>query len=485
MDTNVEMQLKSEQNRADYQRPNAEALDVKGENKKTPYINNHVEYEDEPKVTSYTERNALVNGTKQDSESDMELAWRDIHIVAETGKGKDASKKVILNKVNGKVKSGECLAIIGSSGAGKTTLLNYLSRKIESKTLEITGDVLLNGENITSDKFNLIASYVMQDDILEATMTPIEILLFTAKLKLCLPNHEIEKRVEKMIDDLHLTRCQNTKIGGVLERGVSGGERKRTSIGVELISDPKIVFLDEPTTGLDSYNAYEVIQLLNQLSKMNKMIIFTIHQPSSEIFELLDKIYIMALGKTVYFGPKDQSLDCFASFNLAIPANYNPFEHFMEMTNVNVVQNKEVLKKYPELESIENIGQRHESFMTTLHDKFIKDKELYVDDKPSLQGWSDENSRLFKDKNEGRSFIYEFCMLFGRNILVAKRNPKLLLIKVMQSIVTAVLVAILFVRVTKDFTGIQDRLGIVLNCIVNTILSAATGTILVCKKLLF
>lgn len=494
MDTNVEMQLKSDpelkvnprpDNRNGSQGSLGQTIEVKADFK-APEIRNQEDPHYEPKLTHHSERSALKVRTNEQSPSgnDMEIVWRDINIIAQLP-GKEKKTKNILTNVNGRVKSGECLAIIGSSGAGKTTLLNYLSRKIESKTLGITGEVLLNGENIDNDKFNLISSYVMQDDILEASMTPLEILLFTAKLKLRLPHHEIEKRVKKMIEDLHLTKCQNTRIGSVLQRGVSGGERKRTSIGVELISDPKIVFLDEPTTGLDSFNAYEVIQLLNDLSKMNKVIVFTIHQPSSEIFDLLDKLCIMALGKTVFFGPKDLSLDCFASYNLAIPANYNPFEHFMEMTNISVVQNKEVLAKYPELESMENPQDRHESLMTTLNVQFEKDIQNYIDITPTINGLSEENLQLIKDKDIRNSFFYEWAMIFSRNIIVAKRNPKLLFIKVMQSVFTAILLAILFTNVSKDYSGIQDRLGILLNCMINTILAAATASILVCKYFIF
>ena len=218
---------------------------------------------------------------------------------------------------------------------------------------------------------------------------------------------------------------------------------------------------------------------------MNKVIVFTIHQPSSEIFDLLDKLCIMALGKTVFFSPKDLSLDCFASYNLAIPANYNPFEHFMEMTNISVVQNKEVLAKYPELESMENPQDRHESLMTTLNVQFEKDIQNYIDITPTINGLSEENLQLIKDKDIRNSFFYEWAMIFSRNIIVAKRNPKLLFIKVMQSVFTAVLLAILFTNVSKDYSGIQDRLGILLNCMINTILAAATASILVCEYFIF
>ncbi len=225
-------------------------------------------------------QDALINKKElnKNKHHKFELAWNNLSIIPKNYLNKNKVKhidrkqdtkiKKILDNVYGNVKSGEALAILGGSGAGKTILLNFLSKKIESKNLKIEGEILLNNQKIEVDVLNSISSYVMQDDVLEATMTPKEILLFTAKLKLTnYTNQQIELRVNEMIQKLNLNNAKNTKIGDNLSRGVSGGERKRTSIGTELISDPQIVFLDEPTTGLDSYNAFEVVKNICKLSK--------------------------------------------------------------------------------------------------------------------------------------------------------------------------------------------------------------------------
>jgi ABC-type multidrug transport system ATPase subunit len=349
--------------------------------------------------------------------------------------------------VSGRVKSGECLAILGSSGAGKTTLLNYLSRKIESSSLKVEGNVSLNSENISSKEFDSIASYVMQDDILEATMTPTEILMFTAKMKFKLPLEKIEQKVFDMIQDLNLKKCQNTRIGDKITRGVSGGERKRTSIGVELISDPKIIFLDEPTTGLDSYNAYELIQLLKNLSQKNRMIIFTIHQPSSEIYGLLDKINILALGKTIYFGPQKKCFECFDNLKIPVPLKYNPFEHFMEVTNVATIEDPKILSNFPELNSIENKLDKYSSYISNLNGSFERIKNEFFDFTPTVRGFTEETKQNIIDKGIRQNFFYEFGLIFGRNMVISRRNPKVLYMKIAQAIVTALLVSLLFVRV--------------------------------------
>lgn len=158
-------------------------------------------------------------------------------------------------------------------------MLNYLSGREISKNLDKKGFVKLNG--VEKDKiknFSSYSAYVQQDDILFQTMTVRECLEFAAKLKL--PGEYGQKiaRVNDLIATLKLNKCQNTRIGGPLVKGVSGGERKRTSIGVELITDPNLIFLDEPTTGLDSFTATSVMESLGDLArKDNRTVISTIH----------------------------------------------------------------------------------------------------------------------------------------------------------------------------------------------------------------
>jgi ABC-type multidrug transport system ATPase subunit len=142
----------------------------------------------------------------------------------------------------------------------------------------MSGKVMLNGKD--RDRLpgaEALSCYVQQDDILFQTMTVRECLTFAASLKLKGSMEDKLTRVDEVIKDLRLTKCQNTKIGGSLVKGVSGGERKRTSIGVELITDPQLIFLDEPTTGLDSFTAGQVMDLLKALANSGRTVISTIH----------------------------------------------------------------------------------------------------------------------------------------------------------------------------------------------------------------
>jgi len=380
---------------------------------------------------------------------EVDFVWKNITVKSQPVT-KGCSKKItipsktILNDVSGRVKGGECLAILGSTGAGKTTLLNYLSNKIETVNLTATGDILLNNSRINTEQFNLICSYVMQDDTLEPLMTPTEILLFTAKLRLTISQEEIEKRVLNMLKTLNLMKCKDTRIGDVLVRGVSGGERKRTSIAVELITDPKVIFLDEPTTGLDSYNAYEVVSLLKKLSTQGKIVIFTIHQPASEIFPLVDKVCVLGLGKTVYFGPGSKCFGAFEHMKIPVPLKENPFQHFMEVTTVSSVKNEKILNVYPELREIENNETKYESYISCLSDKYNERKNEYDDNSKLLEEFSSNMQTYLKERSQNNGFFYESSMLFARNTVITLRNPKNLVAKIMQYLVISTLLSIIW-----------------------------------------
>ncbi len=152
---------------------------------------------------------------------------------------------------------GESLFIMGASGAGKTSLLNMLSDRISEKNGQtVKGKVMINDTvPCKQNVFGSLAAYVMQDDILYQSFTPREALIFAARLKLPGTHKEQDARVEILLEELGLLGVADTIIGSVMQKTLSGGERKRTAIGVELITDPSLILLDEPTSGLDSFKA--------------------------------------------------------------------------------------------------------------------------------------------------------------------------------------------------------------------------------------
>uniref|UniRef100_A0AAX7VBS2 ABC transporter domain-containing protein n=1 Tax=Astatotilapia calliptera TaxID=8154 RepID=A0AAX7VBS2_ASTCA len=225
-------------------------------------------------------------------------------------------------------------AIMGATGSGKTSLLDVLAGRKNPAGLR-QGNVLVNGKVVTSD-LRLSSAYVVQDDILMGTLSVRENLLFSANLRLNPKDHSTadkHQQVNTIIEDLGLTDCADTKIGTEFLRGVSGGERKRCSIGMELITSPSLLFLDEPTTGLDSNTANCIIGLLHKLSRRGKTVIFSIHQPRYSIFKQFDHLTLMHKGEVVYAGAADHALMYFTDLGYQIEPFNNPADFFMDITN--------------------------------------------------------------------------------------------------------------------------------------------------------
>ena len=148
-----------------------------------------------------------------------------------------------------------------------------------------------------------MGAFVQQDDILIGVMTPYELFEFAYKIRSGKEGTEVHERVEKVLDKLGLQLCKNTRIGGWLERGISGGERRRASIGYEIITNPALLLLDEPTSGLDASTALRIIKILKQEATRGVSILATIHQPSSSILFCFDRVILLSEGYTIYNGP--------------------------------------------------------------------------------------------------------------------------------------------------------------------------------------
>ncbi|KAJ3135389.1 hypothetical protein HK100_002751, partial [Physocladia obscura] len=190
------------------------------------------------------------------------------------------NKKSIINGVSGFVNPGNILAIMGPSGAGKSTFLDILAGKTKSGT--VTGSIQFDNVVVSPEIMRNVIGFVDQEDVLMPTLTVRETLMFSAQLRLpeSVPTREKKKRVEEVMAALGLTHVADVRVGGHGKRGISGGEKRRVSIGVELVTSPAVIVLDEPTSGLDSYNALSVIRTLSDLAHdAQKTVIFTIHQP--------------------------------------------------------------------------------------------------------------------------------------------------------------------------------------------------------------
>lgn len=238
--------------------------------------------------------------------------------------GKTASKPILTN-VTADFRSGRMTAVMGASGAGKTSLLYAMAGELPN-----TGSLLVNGEEWTSRRVREISGFVFQDDVLLDTMTVREAIWMSATLRVRgLKPAERSKMVDELLDILGLKHCQNTIVGSPLQKGISGGERKRCSIAMELITNPAVLFLDEPTSGLDTLTAYNVVTTLRELAHQHsRTVICTIHQPSSDIYHLFDDLLLLGHGRVIYKGPVSEAVSYFSKLDYCCPPYTNPADYF-------------------------------------------------------------------------------------------------------------------------------------------------------------
>jgi ABC-type multidrug transport system ATPase subunit len=230
--------------------------------------------------------------------------------------------KVVYRFPNGKVglqelsfneTSGRLVGLMGASGAGKSTLLEVLNGNLKPAK----GEILINGLDLHKDRAKLegVIGYVPQDDLLIEELTVFQNLYYAAKLSFdSKTEDELTELVSKTLADLGLSEIAQLKVGNPLDKIISGGERKRVNIGLELLRAPGILFLDEPTSGLSSRDSQSIIELLKELSLLGKLVFVVIHQPSSDIFKMFDRLLIMDTGGfPIYYGNPIEAIVYFKS----------------------------------------------------------------------------------------------------------------------------------------------------------------------------
>ncbi|KAG8625096.1 hypothetical protein KVT40_006847 [Elsinoe batatas] len=243
--------------------------------------------------------------------------------------------KQILYDISGRVHPGQLMAIMGASGAGKTTFLDILARK--NKRGVANGSFYVNGQKIPDDDFRSVIGFVDQDDTMLPTLTVHETIMDSALLRLPRDMSIIakEQKVEDVERQLGIYHIRDQLIGSEegSGRGISGGEKRRVGIACELVTSPSILFLDEPTSGLDAYNAFNVVEcLVNLVKTYNRTVIFTIHQPRSNIVALFDQLVLLAKGRTVYSGPFQTCQSYFDSIGYACPPGFNIADYLVDLT---------------------------------------------------------------------------------------------------------------------------------------------------------
>ena len=245
-------------------------------------------------------------------------------------KASGSATKQILKRVTGVFRPGTLSAIMGPSGCGKSTLLDVLAdRKHDGET---RGKVLVNGRT-RGEFFSRVSSYVMQFDALFPYLTVREMLAYTAELRLGGTDVGAKRRaVERVIRSLDLGRVADTRIGGGGLAGISGGQARRVTVGLELVTRPRVLFLDEPTTGLDAFSSLQLVRTLRVLANTGRTVVATIHQPRPDIFDLFNTLLLMKSGEICYFGPVRGIRPYFLSIGIEVPPDASVADFVVDLT---------------------------------------------------------------------------------------------------------------------------------------------------------
>nr|XP_034968050.1 broad substrate specificity ATP-binding cassette transporter ABCG2-like [Zootoca vivipara] len=367
-------------------------------------------------------------------------------------------EKDILRDISGIMRPG-LNAILGPTGCGKSSLLDILAARKDPHGL--SGDVLINGAPQPAN-FKCISGYVVQDDVVMGTLTVRENFQFSAALRLpkTVREQEKEDRINQILNELGLTKVADSKVGTQFIRGISGGERKRTNIGMELITDPGILFLDEPTTGLDASTANAVLLLMKRMAKQGKTIIFSIHQPRYSIFRLFDKLTLLAAGRMLYHGPAQNALEFFKSSGYECEPYNNPADFFLDVINGDstaVASNKtgEI-----EIDNIDEHISHDKSLAEKLAEKYSS-STFYQETKAELERLTSviQRQTSFRQITYSTPFFHQLKWVSKRTFKNLLGNPQASIAQVCVTVFLASVVGAIFYGVTNDNTGLQNRIG--------------------------
>ncbi|XP_064099216.1 protein scarlet-like isoform X1 [Macrobrachium nipponense] len=416
-------------------------------------------------------------GTWKPIEEGITLTWRDLNVYVpqkkawyKKSKGHKPFKRV-LNSVSGAVRPGSLVALMGASGAGKSTLMNALAHRTPGEMV-VDGDILVNGHR-ANQSMNSLSGYVHQDDIFVGSLTVKEHLTFMARLRMDkrLSGSERNARVQELMKELGLLKVQDSRIGVPgYSKSLSGGERKRLAFATEILTDPPLLFCDEPTTGLDSYNARKLVRMMKEMAARGKTILCTIHQPSTEVYMMFDKLLLLAEGRLAYMGSSSGALEFLDGLGHKCPSTFNPADFFIHTLAV---------QPGHELRSRERIKRICDNFAVSAYAKDI-DLIIQYQDNMSIQytdsgkpmpyngafGFASSSTstesivNIVKNVPQLPNWWIQLYWLTWRSMLDSYRNPDVHGIRILQKILMAILIGVCYTGVYLNQAGIQDIQGV-------------------------
>ncbi|KAL1213710.1 ABC transporter G family member 17 [Cardamine amara subsp. amara] len=364
-----------------------------------------------------------------------------------------AQVKTLLNEITGEANEGEILAILGASGAGKSTLIDALAGRIAEGSLK--GTVTLNGEALQSRVLRVISAYVMQEDLLFPMLTVEETLMFAAEFRLprSFSRSKKKDRVETLIDQLGLRTVKDTVIGDEGHRGVSGGEKRRVSIGTDIIHDPIILFLDEPTSGLDSTSAFMVVQVLKKIARSGSIVIISIHQPSCRIMDFLDQIIILSSGQSVFSDSPETLPLFFSEFGYPIPVKENNAEFTLDLIK-ELEESSEGTRRLVEFN--QNWQQKK---LRVTHEPYHNSSSLREAINASISRGKLVSTSYTSIPSYVNPWWIETIILAKRYMINWTRTPELIGTRVFIVMMTGFLLATVYWKVDNSPRGVQERLS--------------------------
>lgn len=405
------------------------------------------------------------------------VSFHNIHYKVTQGGGCFCRKKVtkdILIDLNGIMKPG-LNAIMGATGSGKSSFLDVLAARKDPSGL--SGEVLIDGAP-QPPNFKCLSGYVVQDDVVMGTLTVRENFSFSAALRLpsSVSQKEKDQKVERLIQELGLGRVADSKVGTQLIRGISGGERKRTNIGMELIIDPSVLFLDEPTTGLDASTAGSVLLLLKRMANHGRTIILSIHQPRYGIYRLFDSLTLLVNGKQVYHGPAQEALDYFSDIGYTCEPHNNPADFFLDVINGDssavALNNMEAESDY---EVVPSSKQGIEEKLVEEYKCCNYYKQTKAELERIVSGKQSSPTVRSRTITYNTSFCTQFRWVLKRTFRNLMLNPQTSIAQVAVTAFLAIIVGVIFFDVHNDQSGIQNRFGALFFITVNQCFSSLSS----------
>ncbi|KJE94352.1 ABC transporter [Capsaspora owczarzaki ATCC 30864] len=387
--------------------------------------------------------------TMIDAKQTVSTVWSDM---LQTLRIRDRPSQVeftVLDGISGYMEPGDMVAILGGPSCGKTSLIKAIANRLAT---DRNGTLLINGSPIP-ENFNRVCGYVAQSDIHTPTLTVRETFEFAAELQLPreMTMEQRNSHIDVILKLLGLEHAANTLVGNALIRGISGGEKKRVTIGVEMLKTPNMLLLDEPTTGLDSAAAFNVLSHVRSIADVGFPCMAALLQPSKELYELFNQVCILSQGQITYFGPRGRVLDYFAGLGLECPEDMNPAEflaqccdHPEKFVPPEVSINLSVdffVTKFRESDIYASLGRRLWKGVAPRDCPPAASIDTFG--KYPLQLWS------------------QFKLTLSRALKMQFRDPTSFQARLGRGIITAVLFATVFLQLSDNQRDSRNKLGVI------------------------